>query len=403
MLFRSQAEEWRALVEKKLRQAIFERSPEYIRDKREAAFKGLGFAVALYLCSWELDAILRRPSQTEEDERAESGSPATSSPTPRSKPRQTLLHLLLVAGQVSVWTIAAYYITGLFPQSRQWRYDFIANFTRPILLLGDRNSSILDLVLLLAMLVGLWFAVIWLTDRFRTQVLSVTGADRGIQDITIVFSRCVLLFVGLSIVLQVWGIDLASLAVLLSALSVGIGFGLQNIANNFISGIIISFDRSMKVGDFVQLDDLMGTVERIGARSIEIRTPDYVSIVVPNSRFLEQALVNWSHGNPVSRIGIPVGVAYGTDSEQVREALLEVARGYEPLLLAPEPQVWFRGFGDSSLDFELLVWIRDPQNQFRYANELNYRVYDALARYDIEIPFPQRDIHIRSQPESSDR
>jgi small-conductance mechanosensitive channel len=197
-------------------------------------------------------------------------------------------------------------------------------------------------------------------------------------------------------VLQIWGIDIASLAVLISALSVGIGFGLQNIANNFISGIIISFDRSMKVGDFIQLNDLMGTVERIGTRSTELRTLDHVSIVVPNSRFLEEALVNWNHGNPVSRIGIPVDVAYGSDSDRVRTALLEVARNYEPLLPAPEPQVWFRGFGDSALKFELLVWIRDPQNQFKYMSELNYRIYDVLARYNIEIPFPQRDLHLKS-------
>jgi len=397
-----QAEIWRDLLARKLKRAVFERTPEYISDKREEALRVLGIAVVLYLGSWELDTVLRQRMRDDTGNRAPTSAASlnrNTSPPRKVQPRQTLLHLLLVAGQIVLWLFVLYYIAGLFPQSRQWRYSFVASFTRPVLLLGDRNSSVLDLVLLLTMLVALWFAVIWLTDRFRTQVLSVTGADRGIQDITIVLSRCVLLFVGLSIVLQVWGIDLASLAVLLSALSVGIGFGLQNIANNFISGIIISFDRSMKVGDFVQLDELMGTVERIGARSTEIRTPDYVSIVVPNSRFLEQALVNWSHGNPVSRIGIPVGVAYGTDSERVREALLEVARGYEPLLLAPEPQVWFRGFGDSSLDFELLVWIRDPQNQFRYSNELNYRVYDALARYDIEIPFPQRDIHIRTQPE----
>jgi potassium-dependent mechanosensitive channel len=387
-----QAEIWRDLLIVELQRAFEERQPDYVQDQQLKAFQILGIAAILYLLSWELDVILRRRLHSNDGK----SSPSELVPSEADRIRHTLLHLALLAAQGLGWLITLYYTAGLFPQSRQWRYNFIANFTRPILLLGDRYSSILELVLLLTMLVGLWFSVIWVTDRFRAQVLSVTGADRSIQDITIVLGRFVLLFVGLSIVLQIWGIDIASLAVLISALSVGIGFGLQNIANNFISGIIISFDRSMKVGDFIQLNDLMGTVERIGTRSTELRTLDHVSIVVPNSRFLEEALVNWNHGNPVSRIGIPVGVAYGSDSDRVRTALLEVARNYEPLLSAPEPQVWFRSFGDSALNFELLVWIRDPQNQFKYISELNYRIYDALARYNIEIPFPQQDLHLKS-------
>ena len=385
-----QAQAWQELLAAALRRADNERSPAYFRSRRLQAFQTLGITALLYFLSWELDAILRKRLQ---DSDAGSRDGATAA---KNSANYTLMHLGLLAAQALGWCIALYYIAGLFPQSRQWRYDFIANFTRPIIALGDRYASVLELVLLIAMLVGLWFGVLWLTERFRTQVLSVTGADRSIQDITIVLSRFVLLFVGLSIVLQVWGIDIASLAVLVSALSVGIGFGLQNIANNFISGIIISFDRSMKVGDFIQLDDLMGTVERIGTRSTEIRTLDDVSIVVPNSRFLEEALVNWNHGNPVSRIRIPIGVAYGSDSSQVREALLEVARGYEPLLKYPAPQVWFRGFGDSALNFELLVWIREPQKQFKYASDLNYQIYAILARYNIEIPFPQCDLHVKS-------
>ena len=389
-----QAELWRDILTTELQRATEERRPEYLKAQQLKAFQTLGIAAIVYILSWELDLILRRRLLHSSD----TSHPDASSSLSNDRVRHTLLHLSLLAAQALGWFAAFYYSAGLFPPSRQWRYIFIANFPRPIILLGDRYSSILDLTLLLGMLVSLWFTVLWLTDRFRSQVLSVTGADRSIQDITIVLSRFVLLFVGLSIVLQIWGIDIASLAVLLSALSVGIGFGLQNIANNFISGIIISFDRSMKVGDFVQLGDLMGTVERIGTRSTEIRTLDHVSIVVPNSRFLEEAFVNWNHGNPVSRIGIPIGVAYGSDSAQVRKALLEVAHNYEPLLLEPEPQVWFRGFGESALNFELLVWIRDPQNQFKYTSELNYQIYDILARYKIEIPFPQCELHLKSMP-----
>jgi potassium-dependent mechanosensitive channel len=196
-------------------------------------------------------------------------------------------------------------------------------------------------------------------------------------------------------VLQIWGLDISSLAILVSALGVGIGFGLQDIAKNFGSGLVLVFERPIQVGDFIEVGEFQGTVERIGARSTLIRTLDQISIIVPNSRFLEQEVINWSHDNPVSRIHLPVGVAYGSDIEAVRSALLESARNHPKILSTPQPQVFFKGFGDSSLDLELLVWTAEPSKQVLIKSDLYFRMEALLRQKQVEIPFPQRDLHLQ--------
>jgi potassium-dependent mechanosensitive channel len=177
---------------------------------------------------------------------------------------------------------------------------------------------------------------------------------------------------------------------------VGIGFGLQDIAKNFGSGLVLVFERPIQVGDFVEIAEFKGTVERIGARSTEIRTLDHVSIIVPNSRFLENEVINWSHRNPVSRLHIPVGVAYHADPQIVQEALLEAAQNHSDIVDSPAPQVLFQGFGDSALNFELLVWTAVPNRQFLLKSDLNFCIFEAFRRRQIEIPFPQQDLHLRS-------
>ena len=203
-----------------------------------------------------------------------------------------------------------------------------------------------------------------------------------------------LIFLGVVVLLQIWGIDLSSIAILASVLGVGIGFGVQNITNNFISGFIIMLESPIQIGDFINVGDLVGTVEKIGARSTEIRTLDQVTIIIPNSRFLESEVINWSHGNPVSRLHVPVSVAYGSDIDHVKTALLDAIRRHPDVLLRPAPEVWFQGFGDSALDFEIMVWTGEPRKQFRVRSDLNYEIEASFRRYGIEIPFPQRDLHV---------
>jgi len=177
---------------------------------------------------------------------------------------------------------------------------------------------------------------------------------------------------------------------------VGIGLGLQGIAREFLSGLVLIFERPIQVGDFVEVDELMGTVERISVRSTEIRTLDDVSIIIPNSRFLEANVINWNHHSSVSRLRIPVGVAYGADTEAVRQVLLNAAKGHPDVVSTPAPKVFFLEFGESSLRFNLLVWIREPRKQFQIRSDLYFKIEALLRDRKIEIPFPQRDLHVRS-------
>lgn len=205
-------------------------------------------------------------------------------------------------------------------------------------------------------------------------------------------------FIGVSVLvaLQSIGLDLTSLTLLGGFLGVGIGFGLQNVTSNFISGIILLLEQPIRVGDKVTVQEHIGTVKEIGIRSTTIDTFDNIRLIIPNSVFVEKPVINWSHGDPKIRIHIPFGVAYGSDVPKVRKTILAVAAESANILQTPPPEVRFLGLGDSSLDFELLAWIPDPRKQFRVRSDLYYKILAAFNSAKIEIPFPQRDIHIRS-------
>ncbi len=214
-------------------------------------------------------------------------------------------------------------------------------------------------------------------------------------------SRYVILFVGTVIGLNFIGFDLSSLVLIGGALGVGIGFGLQNIFNNLVSGIIILLERSLKVGDFVDLESgVMGRVSEINMRYTRVTTNDEVDIIVPNSEFINGRVINWTLGNLYRRLHIPFGIAYGTDKEAVKQCAINAARSlsYTVEDQHREVDVWLTNFGDNSLDFELVVWVgaeglRTPAKvQAKYL----WAIETELAKADIEIPFPQRDLHVKS-------
>jgi small-conductance mechanosensitive channel len=302
--------------------------------------------------------------------------------------------------QVGLWLAFAGFASEALPELRGARdlaLRLLAkSFRAPLFTLSEMPYTILDLLALPLLLIGVWLAASLLVRGLRAWLLRAAGVEEGVQETAAVLLRYALCFLGALVVLQAWGVDVRSLAILGSVLGVGIGFGLQNVANNFASGILLNLGREIRPGDFVAVGGLTGTVKRVGARSTWIQTLDEVAILVPNSRFLEGEVVNWSHGDPRSRIHVPVGVAYGSDVARVRRALLEAARGHPAVLREPRPQVQLRRFGESSLDFELLVWIPDPRDQFSLVSDLNLRVEESLRRHGIQIPFPQRDLHLRS-------
>ncbi|RZM75701.1 mechanosensitive ion channel family protein [Leptolyngbya iicbica] len=312
-----------------------------------------------------------------------------------------LMSLLLSLIRFGLWLGVINYITLLFPLTRRWSYFFqrqvLEGLLAPNFQLGQTEISIFSLFVLIGILLGIVVVSGIFANFLRSRVLRLTGIDRGLQAAIAVIAKYSMIFVGTVLLLQIWGVDLSSLALIASALGVGIGIGLQNIVKDFGSGFILVFERPIQVGDFVAFGEFQGTVEHIGARSTEIKTLDQVSIIVPNSRFLEQEVINWSHRNPVSRIRLPVGVAYSSDPKDVKQVLIEASYQHPQVLSKPPPLVFFKGFGDSSLDFELLVWIADPPKQLVIKSDLYFSIEAALRQHNIEIPFPQRDLHIRSE------
>ncbi len=210
------------------------------------------------------------------------------------------------------------------------------------------------------------------------------------------------LIVGAILALEMIGVPASRFAVFAGAIGVGLGFGLQAIFNNFVSGLILLFDRSLKVGDFVELESgVHGEVRDIQIRATRIVTNDNLDIIVPNSEFVSGRVVNWTHRDVSRRLKVPFGVAYGSDKERVKQAALEAAAEV-PFTLESEgrrgPQVWLVGFGESSLDFELVVWLTAEavKRPGAVRAAYNWALESALARHHLEIPFPQRDLHVRS-------
>lgn len=199
------------------------------------------------------------------------------------------------------------------------------------------------------------------------------------------------------------GVDLSGLAVVGGFLSIGVGFGLQNVTSNFIAGLIVLFERPIKPGDMIRVADRVGTVQDVRLRSTTIRTFDGLFIIVPNSEFISQEVVNYSFGDPHLRLHLPVGLAYDTPPEEAKALLLEVALAHPEVLAEPPPQVWLKGFGPSALEFELLAWIGDANRDRVVISELYFALLAALKARGFGIPYPQMTVHLDgTQPRFSE-
>lgn len=264
----------------------------------------------------------------------------------------------------------------------------------------------LSLGAVLALIVTLWLAahLSRVTQLvLEEDVLPRFDLPRGVPGAVSKLAQYAVLFVGLFFALAAAGFQLSQFALVAGALGVGIGFGLQNIVNNFVSGLILLFERPIQTGDTVELGTLLGTVSRIGIRSSTIRTYEGAEVIVPNARLIENEVVNWTLSDRLRRIEVAVGVAYGTNPRRVLEILVAVAKSHPQVLAEPEPYALFHGFGDSSLDFILRGWTANFDQYLRIRSELRLGVHDALAAAGIGIPFPQRDVHIVSQPAEAPR
>ncbi|AFY57847.1 small-conductance mechanosensitive channel [Rivularia sp. PCC 7116] len=287
---------------------------------------------------------------------------------------------------------------GWFQQLRQNILVFFRDIYKAELFkLDDGKSFTLDLFLQLIFYAVIAYIIGSLISRLISKtILSRFKIDRGTKEAISSVVGYLIAGIGFLIVLRGAGIDLSSLTVIAGVLGLGIGFGLQNISSNFISGITLLFEQPLKVGDLVEVDDLRGIVEKISIRSTVVRTLDNVFVIVPNQKFIENNIVNWSYRDKKCRVHIPVGVAYGTDTTLVTEALLAAARRHPRVLKQPTPKVWFKEFGDSSLNFELLVWVDEPPGIPQFKSDLNFSIENELNLRNINIPFPQRDLHLKN-------
>jgi small-conductance mechanosensitive channel len=235
-----------------------------------------------------------------------------------------------------------------------------------------------------------------LQGLLKTHVFSHMRIDAGMQYTLTRITHYVIMIIGAVVGFQFIGIDLTGLAIILGFLSVGIGFGLQNITSNFVAGLILLFERPIKVGDRVMVGNQEGDVVEINMRSTTIRTLNNVSVIVPNSEFVSSKLENWSYGDETVRVDVNVGVSYDSDLETVIHSLKEVAAEHPEVLKNPPPDVLHMGFGDSAWNMRLRVWLKDPEQHLEVQSEINCAIVRKFEQNHVKIPFPQRDLHVRS-------
>ncbi|NUN63806.1 mechanosensitive ion channel [Pseudanabaena biceps] len=272
-------------------------------------------------------------------------------------------------------------------------------FTAQILDVGGTKLSLASILSLLGLIVLAFLTSKIVSELIRRSLLTKLRINRGLQEAITVFVKYLLITISCIVILQTAGINLSSLAVIAGVVGIGIGFGLQNLASNFISGLVLLFEQTLKVGDYIEVGGLKGTIEKISIRSTILRTEDDLYVIVPNQRFIENNTINWSYEGHTCRIHVPVSVAYDTDLLILTEALLTAARHEPRVLTNPAPEVWFKAFGKESLDFDLLIWIADPNANEPIRSSINFRIAYEFRSRGIRIPFPTRELIIHN-PES---
>ena len=270
----------------------------------------------------------------------------------------------------------------------------LTSFFANALTIGSLFNAIIGLYLWVGVLSGT-------QDLLYLMLTKRTNAQPGVVEAALTSSRYILIILGIIVVLGQLGLNPTTVAAITGGLSVGIGFSLQEIMGNFISGILLFFEGALKPGDVVEVDGEITVVKRVSIRATTVQTFNHVEKIVPNQKFLTSSVVTYTGSDRISRYLIPVGVSYNSEPEQVIEILLKVAKEHPDVLKKPKPVVFFIGFGDSSINFELSVWLDNPITRKRVTSELNQAIWQAFAHNNIEIPFPQRDLHIRSNENNS--
>ena len=269
-------------------------------------------------------------------------------------------------------------------------------FTYPLFTINQTPITLSSLTFFVFIMGAFWMMNILLRRFLHKQLLKRSKMPVSTQYTLTRIIQYVLLFVGTIIAFQVIGVNLSGLAVIFGFLSVGIGFGLQNLTSNFIAGLMLLFEQHIKVGDRITVGDTEGDVTEINIRSTTIRSLNNIAIVVPNSEFISSTVINWSHGDPKTRLEIEVGVSYNSDLDKVMNSLFEAAKEHSLTLSSPAPKAWLMNFGDSAWNMRLLAWVGDPQGRRQVQSDINCAIVKKFRQNGVEIPFPQRDLHVRT-------
>ncbi|HZK14786.1 MAG TPA: mechanosensitive ion channel domain-containing protein, partial [Desulfobaccales bacterium] len=298
---------------------------------------------------------------------------------------------------VVLWSLNAW---GITPRQVAWAF----NWTTWGPSLGPVRLTTLNVGgTILAIYVGFFLSRL-VRGLMLVRIFPRTALDSGVQyTISTTVHYVILILAGL-VALNILGFQLGNLALVAGALGVGIGFGLQNIVNNFLSGLILLFERPIKVGDILVIDGQWGTVKEIRVRSTIFETFDRYVLIIPNSELVSNKVTNWTYyGAGINRLALKVGVAYGSDVRQVTQLITEVCQANDRVVEVPPPQVYFEAYGDSSLNFNVWVFVRIPSDRIPATHEINSAIFEAFNANGIEIPFPQRDLHIKEWPEALEK
>ncbi len=308
------------------------------------------------------------------------------------------LSWLRVLMTIGIWAGLLFYgaaLLGLSQQGREYALDLLVEGFK----IGEYQFIPSRILVAIAVFMVLLSIMGWLRQHMERSWLAKARMERSARESLVTFTGYVGVGISVLIGLLVAGVDFTGLAIIFGALSVGIGFGLQNVVNNFVSGLILLFERPIRTGDWIQVGATEGYVRKISIRSTLIETFDKANVIVPNSELISAQVTNWILRDSIGRLSIPVGVAYGSDTGLVERVLLDVAKAHPGVISDnPEyvPRVVFMNFGESSLDFQLRAYIPDVDRRMRISSDLRFAIDRAFREHGIEIPFPQRDLHIRT-------
>ena len=283
--------------------------------------------------------------------------------------------------------VAATIMNDLFDVNLLAQIELAIIFNTPITLGGVVAAVIVFYLFLVATSI--------IADFLEKVIMPRTTADLGVVNSIVTLSRYLVMMLGLFMATSTLGFDLSTLAFIGGGVTIAVGFGLQQIVANFVSGILLIFEQALRPGDVIKVDNEIGVVEQLRIRSTVVRTRDNVELIIPNETLLTSTVTSYTKSERLVRISLPVGVSYDSDPQQVRDILIECVKPHDLVQQDPEPLVHFTGLGDSSVDFELLVWINQPNLIRQVRSDLYFIVWDALAKHNIEIPYPQRDLNLR--------